>query len=105
MAATPVGADVYLFGGVGADTGTESILHVSGDLWIFTPGNLMWHNLELTADCAACSYENAVQPLPRYTPVFYEHKDRLVVAEIQKEDRHVLFKTIRIRTLPQRIWS
>lgn len=42
MAAATLNGKLYMFGGVGANTGTESILDVSNDLWIFDPEKLEW---------------------------------------------------------------
>ena len=55
MAATAIGSDIYFFGGVGANTGTESILDVSNDLWRFDTKELTWHGVAV----------NSIWPSPR----------------------------------------
>ena len=48
MAATAYGTDIYFFGGVGANTGTKSILDVSNDLWRFDTDIMTWHAIPLS---------------------------------------------------------
>jgi hypothetical protein len=45
MAAVAMGSTLYFFGGVGANTGTESILDVSNDLWRFATNTMTWHEI------------------------------------------------------------
>ena len=45
MAMCSVGERLVLFGGVGA-AGTESILDVSNDCWVFDPASLVWREVE-----------------------------------------------------------
>jgi Galactose oxidase, central domain len=42
MTATACGSRIYFFGGVGAKTGTESILDVSDELWVYEPSSTAW---------------------------------------------------------------
>lgn len=50
MAAAVFGTDIYFFGGVGANTGTESILDVSNELWCFSTTNFNWREISRTGD-------------------------------------------------------
>ncbi len=47
MSAAAFGTDIWFFGGVGAKTGTESILDVSNDLWSFDTNRLAWHEISV----------------------------------------------------------
>jgi hypothetical protein len=50
MAATSWGGKLYFFAGVGANTGTESILDVSDDLWCFDTEKRSWRQIESKGD-------------------------------------------------------
>ncbi len=46
--AAAVGDRIYFFGGVGANTGTESILDVSDELWCYEPADASWRRVPRT---------------------------------------------------------
>lgn len=46
MVAAPSGKHIYFFGGIGANTGTESILDVSDDFWSFDTQALSWKQIK-----------------------------------------------------------
>lgn len=49
MAGTASDGSLYFLGGVGAHTGTESILDVADDLWRFDVHDLAWHSVDRVA--------------------------------------------------------
>lgn len=53
MACAPLGSALFFFGGVGANTGTGSILDVSDELWRFDVPASRWHPIERTASWPA----------------------------------------------------
>jgi hypothetical protein len=48
MAAAALGSDIYFWGGVGADTRSESILDVSNELWKFDTLSMNWSEIGIT---------------------------------------------------------
>ena len=69
MAAASYEESIYFFGGVGANTGTESILDVSNDLWRFDTQALAWERIRETPPWPSC----------RRCVGWTTHKDRILL--------------------------
>ena len=69
MVPDAISEKIYFFGGVGGVHGTDSILDVSDDLWIFDPSCLSWSKVEKTK----------LWPEPRRCPGWLALEDRLLL--------------------------
>lgn len=69
MAAAAWGPHIYYLGGVGGNTGTESILDVSSDLWCFDTEKLSWSQIQ----------QAAPWPQPRRCPGWVSDGERLLL--------------------------